>query len=55
MRRKFRQLGPDLLERKSNTLRKNDERDPPKDRSGIPTLAASGSFRCDQAALFIEA
>ena len=54
MRRKLGQLGSDLIERQSNALRKDDERNPPQDRSRISALASACPLGCDQSALFIK-
>ncbi len=44
MRRKLCQLGSDLVERKPNALRKNNECNPPEDSPLIASLASTGSL-----------
>ncbi len=55
MRRKLCQLGPDFVERETDSLRKHDERNPPQDGSWISSLPAAAALRGDQPAVFIEA
>lgn len=44
MRRKLCQLGPDLVERETDSLRKHDERNPPQDSPVIASLSSTGSL-----------
>lgn len=55
LRRKAGKLLTDLVERETDPLRENDERDPPEDRPPIPPMTGSGPLRLDETARLIEA
>src|SRR5262249_8623369 len=52
--RKSYKLGPELVERQADPLRKDDERDAPNDRTRIAAVAGVVAFRVNQALIFIE-
>jgi hypothetical protein len=53
--RELAELCADLVERQTDPLGEDDERDPPEDRTGIATMAGSRPRGGDQAPLFVEA
>jgi hypothetical protein len=55
IRRKLSKLGPDLVERKSDPLRKHDERNPPQHRPRVAALSGANPFGVDEPPLLIEA